>query len=103
MDGRRGLQGWGRTNPSVATVHRAGDDGELCRLVAEAGPRGVLTRGWSATLDQLPRRRRDHALGFRPKQLAVARLYAVNRAEQFAPLRPVGVGGSRTTVCGGGG
>ena len=34
--------------------------------------RSVLTRGWSATLDQLPRTLRDHALDFRPRQLAVA-------------------------------
>lgn len=34
--------------------------------------RSVLTRGWSATRDQLPARLRDRALDFRPKQLAVA-------------------------------
>jgi len=34
--------------------------------------RSVLTRGWSATLEQLPRRLRDHRLDFRPRQLAVA-------------------------------
>jgi len=34
--------------------------------------RSVLTRGWAATLEQLPRRLRGHALDFRPKQLAVA-------------------------------
>ena len=34
--------------------------------------RSVLTRGWSATLDQLPPTLRDHPLDFRPKQLAVA-------------------------------
>jgi decaprenylphospho-beta-D-ribofuranose 2-oxidase len=34
--------------------------------------RSVLTRGWSATRDQLPPKLRDHALDFRPKQLAVA-------------------------------
>jgi decaprenylphospho-beta-D-ribofuranose 2-oxidase len=34
--------------------------------------RSVLTRGRAAGLDQLPRRLRDHALDFRPKQLAVA-------------------------------
>jgi decaprenylphospho-beta-D-ribofuranose 2-oxidase len=34
--------------------------------------RSVLTRGWSATIDQLPPKLRDHALDFRPKQLAVA-------------------------------
>jgi decaprenylphospho-beta-D-ribofuranose 2-oxidase len=33
--------------------------------------RSVLTRGWSATRAQLPSRSRDHALDFRPKQLAV--------------------------------
>jgi decaprenylphospho-beta-D-ribofuranose 2-oxidase len=45
MDSRRPLAGWGRTNPSVATVHPAGDDAELARLVTEAGRRGVLARG----------------------------------------------------------
>ena len=34
--------------------------------------RSVLTRGWSATRDQLPAKLRDRALDFRPKQLAVA-------------------------------
>ena len=34
--------------------------------------RSVLTRGWAATRDQLPRRLRDRALDFRPRQLAVA-------------------------------
>jgi decaprenylphospho-beta-D-ribofuranose 2-oxidase len=34
--------------------------------------RSVLTRGWSATLDQLPPTLRDHPLDFRPRQLAVA-------------------------------
>jgi len=34
--------------------------------------RSVLTRGWSAARDQLPRRAREHALGFRPRQVAVA-------------------------------
>jgi len=34
--------------------------------------RSVLTRGWSADRDQLPRKMRDHALEFRPRQLAVA-------------------------------
>jgi decaprenylphospho-beta-D-ribofuranose 2-oxidase len=34
--------------------------------------RSVLTRGWSATLEQLPHRLRDHPLDFRPRQLAVA-------------------------------
>jgi decaprenylphospho-beta-D-ribofuranose 2-oxidase len=34
--------------------------------------RSVLTRGWSATGDQLPAKLRGHALDFRPKQLAVA-------------------------------
>ncbi|MHB8185799.1 MAG: FAD-binding protein [Dermatophilaceae bacterium] len=45
MAGRSALQGWGRTNPSVATVHCAGDDAELVRLVTDAGRRGVLARG----------------------------------------------------------
>lgn len=45
MDGRRPLTGWGGTNPSVATVHSAGDDATLVRLVTEAGRRGVLARG----------------------------------------------------------
>jgi len=45
MDNRRQLAGWGRTNPSVATVHPAGDDAHLVRLVTEAGRRGVLARG----------------------------------------------------------
>jgi decaprenylphospho-beta-D-ribofuranose 2-oxidase len=45
MDSRRPLAGWGRTNPSVATVHPAGDDGELAHLVTTAGRRGVLARG----------------------------------------------------------
>ncbi|NMM24855.1 MAG: FAD-binding oxidoreductase [Phycicoccus sp.] len=45
MDDHRALQGWGRTSPSVAMVHSAGDDVELVRLVADAGPRGVLARG----------------------------------------------------------
>jgi len=34
--------------------------------------RSVLTRGWSASLEQLPRRLRDHPLDFQPRQLAVA-------------------------------
>jgi len=45
MDSRRALTGWGRTNPSVATVRPAGDDAELVGLVAGAGRRGVLARG----------------------------------------------------------
>jgi decaprenylphospho-beta-D-ribofuranose 2-oxidase len=45
MDGIRALRGWGRTSPSVATVHLAGDDTELVRLVTDAGLRGVLARG----------------------------------------------------------
>jgi decaprenylphospho-beta-D-ribofuranose 2-oxidase len=45
MDSRRPLTGWGRTNPSVATLRPAGDDAELARLVTEAGRRGVLARG----------------------------------------------------------
>ena len=45
MEGHRALRGWGRTSPSVAMVHSAGDDAELVRLVADAGPRGVLARG----------------------------------------------------------
>ena len=45
MNGRRALRGWGRTSPSVAMVHSAGDDAELVRLVTDAGPRGVLARG----------------------------------------------------------
>jgi decaprenylphospho-beta-D-ribofuranose 2-oxidase len=45
VDSRRQLAGWGRTNPSVATVHTAGSDAELVRLVTDAGSRGVLARG----------------------------------------------------------
>ncbi len=45
MDAHRALQGWGGTSPSVATVHTAGEDSELVRLVTAAGPRGVLGRG----------------------------------------------------------
>ena len=45
MDSRRALAGWGRTNPSVATVRSAGDDAELVGLVTGAGRRGVLARG----------------------------------------------------------
>jgi decaprenylphospho-beta-D-ribofuranose 2-oxidase len=45
MDQQRSLAGWGRTSPSVATVHPAGDDADLCQLVRGAGPRGVLARG----------------------------------------------------------
>ena len=44
MDSRL-LAGWGRTNPSVAKVHSAGDDAHLVRLVTEADRRGVLARG----------------------------------------------------------
>ena len=45
MSRQAALHGWGRTNPSVATVHRAGDDAELTGLVTAAGRRGVLARG----------------------------------------------------------
>jgi decaprenylphospho-beta-D-ribofuranose 2-oxidase len=45
MDRNHALTGWGGTTPSVATVLRAGDDGELAGIVAGAGPRGVLARG----------------------------------------------------------
>ena len=45
MDSRRQLAGWGKTNPSVATVSPAGDDAHLVRMVSEAGRRGVLARG----------------------------------------------------------
>jgi decaprenylphospho-beta-D-ribofuranose 2-oxidase len=45
MDAQRALRGWGGTSPSVATVHAAGEDDELVRLVTDAGPRGVLGRG----------------------------------------------------------
>lgn len=45
MSRRSSLQGWGRSGASHATVHRAGDDAQLARLVTEAGRRGVLARG----------------------------------------------------------
>jgi decaprenylphospho-beta-D-ribofuranose 2-oxidase len=45
MDSRHLLAGWGRTSPSVATVHTAGDDADLVGLVTKAGRRGVLGRG----------------------------------------------------------
>ena len=45
MDRRRALVGWGRTSPSVATVHPAGNDADLQRLLASVGRRGVLARG----------------------------------------------------------
>ena len=45
MDQQRSLTGWGRTSPSVAAVHPAGDDADLGRLVTAAGPRGVIARG----------------------------------------------------------
>ena len=45
MEGRRLLTGWGGTSPSVATVHPAGDDATLVRLVTEVGRRGVVARG----------------------------------------------------------
>ena len=45
MTSRRPLAGWGRTSPSVAMVHPAGDDAHLVRLVGVAGTRGVLARG----------------------------------------------------------
>ena len=45
MDSRHLLAGWGRTSPSVATVHTAGDDADLVQLVTKAGRRGVLGRG----------------------------------------------------------
>ncbi|MEP7036617.1 MAG: FAD-binding oxidoreductase, partial [Actinomycetota bacterium] len=45
MDGQRALSGWGGTSPSVATVHTAGDDADLIKLVTDAGRRGVLARG----------------------------------------------------------
>ena len=45
MKNRRELAGWGRTNPSVATIHPAGDDAELVALVTQADRRGVLARG----------------------------------------------------------
>ena len=41
----RALSGWGRTSPSVATVHPGGDDAALASLVTGAGRRGVLARG----------------------------------------------------------
>ena len=40
---RRALTGWGRTAPSVATVHGAGAD--LAAIVRDRGSRGVLARG----------------------------------------------------------
>jgi decaprenylphospho-beta-D-ribofuranose 2-oxidase len=43
-----------------------------CHASGSSLGRSVLTRGWSATRDQLPPKLRDHALDFRPKQLAVA-------------------------------
>ncbi len=45
MDRRRRLTGWGRTSPSVATVHPAGDDADLRRVLASVGRRGLLARG----------------------------------------------------------
>src|SRR5665811_1294564 len=45
MDSRHLLAGLGRTSPSVATVHTAGDDADLVGLVTKAGRRGVLGRG----------------------------------------------------------
>jgi decaprenylphospho-beta-D-ribofuranose 2-oxidase len=57
----------------------AGDDGYTysvawidCLAHGSSLGRSVLTRGWSAPLDALPRKLRDRALEFRPKQLAVA-------------------------------
>ena len=45
MDRRRSLAGWGRTCSSVATVHPAGNDDDLRRLLVGADRRGVLARG----------------------------------------------------------
>jgi decaprenylphospho-beta-D-ribofuranose 2-oxidase len=45
IERQQSLAGWGRTSPSVATVHRAGDDVDLSRLVTRAGRRGILARG----------------------------------------------------------
>lgn len=45
MKNRHQLAGWGRTNPSVATVHLAGDDADLSDVVVDADGRGVLARG----------------------------------------------------------
>jgi decaprenylphospho-beta-D-ribofuranose 2-oxidase len=45
VDQQRALTGWGRTSPTVATVHQAGDDADLRRVVTDAGPRGVIARG----------------------------------------------------------
>lgn len=45
MNRQSTLHGWGRTNPSVARVHPAGDDADLTRLVSAAGRRGLLARG----------------------------------------------------------
>jgi decaprenylphospho-beta-D-ribofuranose 2-oxidase len=42
---RRHLSGWGRTAPTVATLHRAASD-EIAALVKSAGPRGLIARGF---------------------------------------------------------
>lgn len=44
MGERVRLAGWGRTAPTVATVHRVQDE-EVAARVRTAGPRGVLARG----------------------------------------------------------
>jgi decaprenylphospho-beta-D-ribofuranose 2-oxidase len=42
---RRLLTGWGRTSPTAATVHRAGDEDAAVKAAAGAGRRGVIARG----------------------------------------------------------
>jgi decaprenylphospho-beta-D-ribofuranose 2-oxidase len=42
---RRSLSGWGRTSPSVATVHSPAAQEDVESAVAAAGSRGVLARG----------------------------------------------------------
>ena len=42
---RQALTGWGRTNPTVASVSAPTSGSELARAIEKAGPRGVIARG----------------------------------------------------------
>lgn len=49
------LTGWGRTEPTVASVRAPTDQGELAAALKEAPARGVIARGWAAATTMRPR------------------------------------------------